>query len=219
MTKLKNHYRAIHNSQASMWRNIVWKPVNSPYQIMHAKQLARPMELSWLLEKGSLTTRLLAVSQHELSVIPYHEGWVSVHNDVVIALKLKSHKKVWERLAILYGKQHPWVIAQTLVPDSTLRGSWRKILSLGNQSLGQLIFSGRKLVLAQRYIARVPNGIIIRNLKRQNVECTIPKTGYCWARRSVYQLSSGPLMVAELFLPSLTEIPMQNSESYSHNDQ
>lgn len=135
--------------------------------------------LDWLLDAGSLTSRLKHLSKGCFDVLVLDESWCQADSDQVEQFKLRSEEQVWSRRVVLKGFGEPWIVAHTSIPASSLEGPLAKVLNLSEQPLGELLFTEPSMVRGAIYICRT-------------------KTG--WGRRSQFFLFNRPMIVAEYFL-------------------
>lgn len=141
---------------------------------------------SWLLEAGSLTTRLLATAHGDFRVRVLRQYWGRPAPEEVRRLKLHPGRYALIREVELIGRGQPWVRARSVLPVTSLHGPGRRLRRLGNRSLGHLLF-------------RDPT------LHRGAIEicCLQQPEGRVFARRSHLVYHGQPLLVAECFLPAL----------------
>lgn len=144
---------------------------------------------NWLLDSGSLTQRLVKLSQGHFRVEVVRQGWMRPTRSEANALAMDPRQRALVREVQLLGNDVPWVFARSIIPAQTLTGSERQLRMLGNRSLGSLLFTDPTM-------RRDP--IEISRLQLQNQR-------EIWARRSVFFLSNKPLLVSEAFLPELLE--------------
>lgn len=141
---------------------------------------------NWLLDRGSLTRRLMGCSQHSFRVNVVCEG---------VARMLQHEKQVlnnpsdcgWVREVELIVDGQVWVFARSVVPLSTLTGPDLKLRHLGNKPLGHFLFSSPRYQRSQFQIGRILNS----------------DKELLWGRRSIFTCSHShkSLLVSETFLP------------------
>lgn len=152
--------------------------------------------LPWLLDRGSLTERLVSKSKGDFFVKVLRRSICRPRLSEQQVLKLPLNQWAMIREVILFGNNTPWVYARTVVPLSTLHGPLRRLYYLGNQSLGSQLFSHPNMYREPVHIARV------------DAE-QLPNACQCndatWGRRSIFRLSGKPLLVSETFLPALMD--------------
>ena len=177
--KLKNPF-----SMHEGWQR---KPVNSGAY--------RP----WLIERGSLTHELRQASKH-FAVRPVQFRNSKPLSDEAWLLKLKPWQKAWVREVYLDCNHKPTVFAHSVLPVSSLRGSWQNLRRLGSRSLGSALFTNpllRRTPLAFRKLSRQHPLYYKAALQLQSPPPEL------WARRSVFYLGSSAILVTEIFLPQV----------------
>ena len=148
-----------------------------------------PQITSWLLDKNSLTQRIIKFcgqnnSQFQVQVLKQGKTLPTV--DEALKLKIQTRQWAYVREVILLCGEEPVVYAKTIIPLSTLTGKQRQLAFLGNRPLGAYLF-------AQANLHRDPIEISQLSHKQQRL----------WARRSAFYLENKPLLVYEVFLPKL----------------
>lgn len=161
--------------------------------------------LSWLLDKGSLTQKLIEKSGGDFHVELVEQRIQHIPLSERKALKIPPRRWAVIREVILYGQHTPWVYARTVIPLSTLKGSLRRLHYLGNKPLGEQLFSNptmrrEPVEVAQLYTEQLPPAL-----------STLPTA---WARRSVFRLSNKPLLVSEIFLPAIIQSKRTSRKSH-----
>lgn len=136
----------------------------------------------WLAEEDSLTVRLERYC-HELTVEVVQEGFVGrqallPHESDYSGFDHESH--FWLREVILYGDGIPWVAGRTILPETTLTGPEKALMTLGELPLGRYLFSSPLLSRDFIYPGKYDD---------------------VWGRYSLLRLSGKPLMLTEAFLP------------------
>lgn len=153
-------------------------------------QVAPTEWYSWLTDSGSLTQRLVKLSQGNFRVEVVRQGWMRPTRSEAKALNMHSRQFALAREVQLIGKGTPWVYARSIIPAQTLTGRQRQLRMLGNRSLGSLLFTDPSM-------RRGPLQISCLRLQDERK---------VWARRSVFYLSGKPLLVCEVFLPELQQV-------------
>jgi chorismate--pyruvate lyase len=152
------------------------------------------IELAWLLDKGSLTQKLIEKSQGDFYVEVIQQQIQKVPLTERKALGIPQGHWAVIREVILYGQQTPWIYARTIIPLTTLQGSLRRLHYLGNKPLGEQLFRDPSM-------RREP--MEIASLTPQQLPRTLALSSPVWGRRSVFRLSDKPLLVSEVFLPAV----------------
>jgi len=159
------------NPALTQLRAIEWLPLSSP-------QLTAPL-LDWLMEEDSMTRRF---ERHcrEVTVEILREGFIDAQEAGADALLLPAEPRYWLREILLCGDGEAWLVARTLLPESTLNGPEQQLQQLGTRPLGRYLFASSTL-----------SRDFIEPGRSQNL----------WGRRSLLRLSDKPLLLTELFLP------------------
>ena len=88
-----------------------------------------------------------------------------------------------------------WLFARTVVPLQTLTGAARRISMLNDAPIGKILFgrqgASRKSMQVE-LTHHVPASVLALGL---DIDYPL------WQRRSIFEFSTGPLMVSEVFLP------------------
>lgn len=153
----------------------------------------------WLSDRGSLTRRLKA-RHADFRVSPVARGFAPPFLDEAQALHLSPNTRAYVREVLLIGGGQVRVFAHSVLPRSSLRGDWCGITRLGTRPLGEALFTDpriRRLALTSRRLdARHP-------LYRAACRHTGLAATHLWARRSMFCLNGRPLLVTEVFLPTI----------------
>lgn len=156
----------------SRLRAIDWLPESSP--------LLTPALLDWLMEEDSMTRRFERHCQ-QVTVNLLREAFVGAEEAGEEVALLPAEHRYWLREIELCGDGVPWLVARTLVPESTLVGPELKLQQLGTVPLGRYLFATS--TLSRDFI-------------------NVGKGADLWGRRSRLRLSGKPLLLTELFLPA-----------------
>ncbi|MBL1432717.1 MAG: chorismate--pyruvate lyase [Gammaproteobacteria bacterium] len=180
----------------------------SPKQEPHWHDLGRadkiPVALNdWLLTKGSLTQKVIARCRGHFHLEIVRHGWARAQlNERRLLLMSDSEWALCREVALCCDKT-PLIFARTIIPNSTLKGSGRRLSCLGRKPLGELLFRDRSVLRSDLQIACVENnhsmfeGLAIK---------TNTKDKEIWGRRSVFFFAGQPLLVSEMFLPAIRHL-------------
>ena len=94
----------------------------------------------------------------------------------------------------------PWVFARTVIPRPTVQGPQGRLIHLGNKPLGEVLFADKTMQRGEVELACIRPGQHLYELAVSE-QAVAPSS--IWGRRSVFYLSSKPLLVSEIFLPSI----------------
>ena len=148
--------------------------------------------LDWLFDEGSLTRRLIRLSNDGFSVTPLFEGWQPLRADECAALDLAEGSEGWVREVYLRGHGQPWVFARSVAARSALQGDGLHMDELGSRSLGELLFCDRAFTRQAIEVCHYPRAWLPTADQADNL----------WARRSRFDRGALSVLVAEVFLPS-----------------
>ncbi len=147
----------------------------------------------WVLDRGSLTERLVEQSEGDfrVEVIRQGSGFPIATEQQALGLRRRQACIIREVALLCHGE--PWVYARSIVPTTTLTGSARRLAHLGNKPLGAFLFNAPDM-------HRGP-------LELTRYEKLFPQEpGSGWGRRSVFYLGEKPLLVCEFFTSRLTQL-------------
>ena len=149
----------------------------------------------WLLDRGSLTQRLIDASGGEFRVEVLSQHMALPLLSEANALGLPTRQRAVVREVILYGGGEPWVYARSIIPVKTLTGRLRSLRTLDNRPLGALLFNDKTMQRGDIEITCMNTESHLQPRLPQDIKGTI------WGRRSVFYLDQKPLLVSEMFLP------------------
>jgi chorismate--pyruvate lyase len=148
---------------------------------------------TWLFETGSLTQRLRNRYGDTFGVVLLQQRLGVPFAEERMALALRPGTQAVIREVGLMAGQAPVILARSIIPQDTVKYADPRLSRLGNQPLGEILFTHPELGRRTLEWTRVP-------LRFQwNGEAVM-------GRRSLYTLGqSFPLLVAEFFLPQLLD--------------
>jgi chorismate--pyruvate lyase len=160
----------------------------------------------WLIEPASLTARLQAkakkFSVRALSVINSKPL-----QDELSPLALIPNQLILSRDVLLLDGNIPLVFAHSVLPHKSLRGIWRGLSRLGNQSLGAALFSDPRVTRTSLQFKKVSKHHPLYEKASQHFSSSLPTA--LWARRSIFYLNTASrryaIMVTEVFLPKILD--------------
>ena len=154
----------------------------------------------WLLDPRSLTRRIRRACPRGFRLELLEQRWASPLQEEANLLGIQPRRLAIVRHVLLYCHDVPWVFARSIFPAKTVRGTERRLASLGDRPLGSVLFSSPDLVRGQVTIARLVANEPLFELTQRALG-TAPKEA--WSRRSVFLLQSRPLLVNEIFLAEI----------------
>jgi chorismate--pyruvate lyase len=154
---------------------------------------------AWLADKGSLTAKLINLSQGRFRVQLLSQRLARPRLDELRLLGLGHQSQAVIREVVLYGNDQPWVFARSLIPLSSLTGQLRRLRKQGTRPLGAFLFSQPRLQRGQIAVCALNrhHGYLPESLLGPNP---------AWGRRSVFSLDQRPLVVSEVFLEPLQQL-------------
>lgn len=174
---------------------------------MHVSWLTSPRACgpwrTWLTDHGSLTRRLqLACPAFRVQRLrqtharPLRDEWRT--------LGLRNGQHALIREVLLLCGDTPLVFAHTAMPLTGLSGPWAPLAHLGNRPLGAALFANPRVqrhpLETRRLDARHP-------LYRAAVRHLVAPPASLWARRSRFTLHDHSILVTEVFLPAVLNLP------------
>ncbi|MCK9285502.1 MAG: chorismate lyase [Rhodocyclaceae bacterium] len=160
---------------------------------------------SWLDERRSLSARIAAACPvaEPFNLKLLFSGCATATRDEAVLVGARRGECMRVREVQLCAGATPLVFAHSVTHPRHLLGPWRLMGRLGGGVLGSVLFrdpSIRRGALAFRALdSRHP---LYRHMER--VYGRLPKR--LWARRAVFRHKGKPLLVTEVFLPSLSEL-------------
>lgn len=156
----------------------------------------------WITDPGSLTAAIRAHAQH-FAVMRLRERTGRPLPAEANLLPGNQFGPAIVREVLLVANERPVIFARSILPHASLRGRWQQLRRMGTRPLGQALFSAhgarRTEVVYQKLTSRQP-------LFRQAAQSLSEVPTHLWARTSVFDLSGRPILVTEVFLPTLLEL-------------
>jgi chorismate--pyruvate lyase len=171
---------------------------------------APPGYRPWLTAGGSLTARLKAHSD-TFRVQCLHQRTARCLTDEAAAVGMHRPGRVWEREVLLRCDNTPVVFAHTVVPMSATAADWPLFSALGERSLGTTLFGDPQVRRGVLEFARLREGHPLARRAREALGLDGPDELLLYARRCLYQRRQGTLLVTEVFLPSVLDLKLTNT--------
>ncbi|MGQ0658403.1 MAG: chorismate--pyruvate lyase family protein [Chromatiales bacterium] len=152
---------------------------------------------SLLLERGSLTRRLVTLAEGRFRVRVDREQWRTPNAEEARVLGLRSRRGIWIREVTLLCARTPMVYARSVIPAAALRGRFRRLTRLGERPLGEFLFTDKAVARGRLQLLRITRHHSLYGGARRRAGCA---TAEFWGRRSLYYIGSTTLLVAEIFL-------------------
>lgn len=164
-----------------------------------------PHLLGWLTDPHSLTARIKARCD-VFRVQVLRQALDHPHPDEAILFGLRPRDLVWVREVLLLADERPVVFARSILPRGHVSGTWNLFHRIGNRPLGAALFANPAVVRAPLSCACLDrrDARYHHALKAHRPQ---PVPSALWARRSVFRLHSRVLLVSEVFLPTIADLP------------
>ena len=187
--------------QQQRFGNHVFEPVWRQRRELFGRKA--PHEISeWLFDEGSLTKRVQQHCCQQFSVKVLSQTWHRPMLNEAMRLNVRAEQHALIRQVLLYCGDTPWVFARTVIPLVTLTGPQRFLASLGNRPLGAVLFADPSIVRDEMEVACIQPG---QRMFASATACLNQIPDCIWGRRSVFYLQKKPLLVNEVFLPTILQ--------------
>ncbi len=147
----------------------------------------------WLLDDGSLTSRLIDLCQGSFRVQLVGQAWAVPRPSERRLLRLPARQTAIVREVLLMLDNQPVVFARSVLPVNILQGRLAHLRRLQNKPLGAILFRDPTMQRSPFELALFPgdSSYLPRELHQGEP---------AWGRRSRFHLQGHDLMVSEVFL-------------------
>lgn len=149
----------------------------------------------WVLDRGSLTQRLIHASNGHFSVNVVRQQWLHPNRDEALLLGCPITTRALIREVELLCHGEVWVVARSVIPNATLTGAERQLKILGNRPLGAFLFKSRSMKRGPLQVSKASPEFL-------SMQAGQTLRDPLWGRRSLFFLHGKPLLVSELFMPT-----------------
>jgi chorismate--pyruvate lyase len=184
---------------------ILRRSVNEPLWVdLHSRHASAVPEhvYAWLRDPASLTRRVTQACSGAFRVQVKFQGWAGALSSETRLLQLGLREACLVREVELLCDDQPQVFARTLMPVSSLRGRARQLSHLRNKPLGKVLFANPHTRRKEVQIARIQPQ---HRLYRSAVSHLDALPDELWGRRTLFLYVGHPILVNEIFLPTLVE--------------
>ncbi|WP_456448866.1 chorismate--pyruvate lyase family protein [Thiolapillus sp.] len=184
---------------------VLCRSVNEPLWVdLHSSQasIVPSQVYAWLRDPASLTRRVTQACKGSFRVAVKFQGWAGALNSETRLLQLGLREACLVREVELLCDDQPQVFARTLMPVSSLRGPARQLSRLRNKPLGKVLFANPHTRRKEVQIARIQPQ---HRLFRSAVSHLEQPPEELWGRRTLFLYVGKPILVNEIFLPTLVE--------------
>lgn len=158
--------------------------------------------LDWLFEPNSMTARLRRVGDNQLQVRLLSQQWQQPRRSEAVALNLPWRQPAVIREVELVVKGAVWIFARSVYPKAVLTGHGVCLRSLGTKPVGDVLYTDPTIARSDFEVT------ILRPGQVDFIKATrslVTKPDYLLARRSVFRWYNKPLLISEIFLPTILE--------------
>lgn len=161
-----------------------------------------PVLRSWLTEPGSLTKRCQAACSHFRVRLLRFERAKALADEI-------GDSQAWVREVALECDGTPVIFAHTTLLATSRGRLGRWMARLGSRSLGSLLFAFPGFRRGQIEFLRLDR----RHPLYRLAAVQAPVADHLWARRSRHRLDGQEVLVTEVFLPAITQLPTKQQET------
>lgn len=147
----------------------------------------------WLLDDGSLTSRLVALSGGDFRVNRLYQGWQVPKPSERRLLDLQPRELALIREVVLLANEQSVVFARSVFPLSCLTGSLSHLRRLQTKPLGAILFKHPGMHRSPFELANMSGG-------SDYLPAPLHQSEPAWGRRSRFMIEGKSLMVSEVFL-------------------
>ena len=153
----------------------------------------------WLIGQGLLTQRIKAACGARFGRRLVHQWSGLLSPAQKASLRVSDTAALFREVALCCGEE-PWVVTQSVVPDSTLTlHPW--LGELGEASLGETLSELTGVERSAFEYARLAPEETLASAALSEAQEREPAR--LWARRSRIRLRGAPLLVQDVFLPAM----------------
>ena len=150
---------------------------------------------SLLADRGSLTNRFKQMMGKKPDLTRLSQGRQFVSWQERQLLSMNDREMALVREIKMGDGAQDWMFARTIVPNSTLKGEARRISFLNDTPIGNILFGRNGATRTSMNVS------LTWELPQSLIELGVLPEQPLWERCSIFEFTSGPLMVTELFLP------------------
>ena len=136
--------------------------------------------LSWLIEPGSITSRIKSFSDFKLELLRDGPGEVDAADDDLI---ISNYKENNIREVLLYSDEEPLIYAKSIIPLETIRLGLGVLGNLKENPLGDILFSNPEIKKEYMLFSKF-------ELNKK----------IFYGRKGIYTVRGFPFSVCEIFL-------------------
>ncbi|CAI3925645.1 chorismate--pyruvate lyase family protein [Commensalibacter communis] len=155
------------------------------------------IEIDWLFNQGSLTKRLVELSDNQFSLEILSEKTQKLRQDECDYLNISSSSQQSVREVLLKGKEIPWVYARSIILCNNIDQSDTSILiNIGTNPLGSILFEKDQYNRSVIEVTKYPVDLLPFEHSDNDL----------WARRSKFNSDTHIVLVQEIFLSDIWRV-------------
>lgn len=160
--------------------------------------LVMPNNLTETIKKTGVSFSLKVLNQ---SLDKPYIDEISAFNDYPVDASYALVRKVF-----LEGDTHPVIFARVIVPEQTYFNYHAEFSRLGNSAIGNALLYHDKRIVRKEFEYKLldSNDEVFHELKELN---QIADEDSLWARRSIFVMPKGYLLITEVFLKAIPTYP------------
>ncbi|MAS82196.1 MAG: hypothetical protein CMF45_05865 [Legionellales bacterium] len=152
-----------------------------------------------LFQNGSLSRSIEKICNGTFNIELKNESWSTPMSDENDLLALIDNEITFIRKSWLKCNDKRLVYARTIIPRITYEEESKNLMKLGNKPLGDLLFNNNRTYRTNMQYAKIP---LHHDLHKQaTLDTNIMSE--LWGRQSLFYIHKNPLLVTEVFLPTL----------------
>ena len=155
----------------------------------------------FLFENGSLTRLIQDRCKGRFHIDLINESWGEAMSDEKNLLSLRNNEITFIRESYLKCNNKKLVYARTVIPQPTLREQNQTLTKLGQKPLGEILFKNNNIYRKGMKYAKIP---LSNKLHKKAMNHSVISSEI-YGRQSIFCIKSKPLLVIEIFLPSIME--------------
>lgn len=168
-----------------------------------APLFADPRMRAWLIAPGSLTARV-AAHCGDFSFRLLRQGRMRVAHEEASLLGLRATQYAYARDVLMCCGSEALVYAHSVLRYADLRGAWRMVAGMGARPLGSALFADAEIQRSGFSFRRLARTHPLYCAAAKAVGKVLPPLS---ARRSLFWSRGAPLLVTEVFLPTIAGLP------------
>ena len=176
------------------------EPLWQPYHSLKSK--ISPALAEWVLEPNSMTAKLRDAGGSSFRVNVIHHDWSIPRPTELNTLNLPAHSAAIVREIELICHNQTYIFARSVYPAKSMLGKNYILRHLGERPVGDIMYADPRLTRINVELAQLRPGHVDYNHAALILK-NPPKS--LWARRAVFIVNRHPLLISEIFLPTILE--------------